>query len=250
MRPPHVRQDPPRPRLLLLLPGGQRRRSPDSHPADHPKTIYVREDDLTEALDHVIATRVFGPDRHALLRRGLAELPGKRQHADDRRAKALREQIDDLTDRQDRIITELETTDPADRVVRDRLRRRFDALEAECADKTAQLDALEAARDTEPQQDVDLLNALPLLPRIKITEAPERIQRKLYDALLLKIHYDRLDQARFRIVLTDDTANLLNHAVDGVEEPTIRAHDASTPPGNLFVLSRSLLPTSWHRGVS
>jgi hypothetical protein len=47
----------------------------DRYPADHPKAIYVREDALVEALGHVIATRVFGPDRHAFLQRGLAGLP-------------------------------------------------------------------------------------------------------------------------------------------------------------------------------
>ena len=44
----------------------------DRYPADYRKAIYVREDALVEALGRVIATRVFGPDRHAFLRRGLA----------------------------------------------------------------------------------------------------------------------------------------------------------------------------------
>ncbi|GII20857.1 hypothetical protein [Planosporangium mesophilum] len=43
-----------------------------------------------------------------------------------------------------------ETTDPADRTFRDRLRRRFDTLEPERATKATELDALEAVRDSEP----------------------------------------------------------------------------------------------------
>jgi hypothetical protein len=201
----------------------------DRYPDTHPKAVYVREDALIEALDHVIATRVFGTERHALIRRGLADLPSKRQHADHARAQALGEQIADLTARQDRLITELETTDPADRTFRDRLRRRFDALEAERADKAAQLDALHADRKAQPEPDLDLLDTIPLLDQINITEASERIQRKLYDALQLQIHYQRPDQARFRITLTDDTADMLTAVVG--EEPNACAHSTATPPG-------------------
>ncbi|GAA1814995.1 recombinase family protein [Planosporangium flavigriseum] len=205
----------------------------DRYPADHPKAIYVREDALTEALDHVIATRIFGPDRHALLRRELADRPGKQRLADAARADALREQIADLAARQDRLIVELETTNPADRAFRDRLRGRFDALEAERADKTAQLEALEAASHVEPEQDIKLLDGLPLLPHLNITEAPERTQRKLYDALQLQIHYDRPDQARFRIALTDDTVEMLTEAITGTpaNEPQPDAHLTAAPPG-------------------
>jgi site-specific DNA recombinase len=176
----------------------------DRYPADHPKAIYVREDVLVEALDHVIAARIFGPDRLALIRVGLAALPAKQHDADARRAQALRDEIDDLTSRQDRLIPELEITDPADRAFRDRLRRRFDTLEAVRSDKISQLDELEMATSTEPYQDESLLDTLPILGHVDITKAPERIQRKLYDAFQLQIHYERPDQARFRLVLTDD----------------------------------------------
>jgi hypothetical protein len=205
----------------------------DRYPTDHPKAIYVREDALTDALDHVIATRIFGPDRHALIQDGLAARPTKRQHADARHTQALREQIDDLTARQDRLITELETTDPTDRAFRDRLRRRFDTLETERTDKTAQLQALEATIRSDPEQDIDLLDGLPLLPHLNITQAPEHIQRKLYDALQLQIHYDRPDQARFRMALTDDTVEALNTAITGTENPQPRAHSTAAPPGAL-----------------
>jgi hypothetical protein len=194
----------------------------DTFPTDHPKAIYVREDGLTEALDHVIATGVFGPERHALIQQGLVARPARQRLADTGRVEALRRQIADLTTRQDRLITELEATDPGDRTFRDRLRQRFDALETERADKATQLATLEDSQDAEPDQDLGLLDALSLLPGIAITKAPDSIQRKLYDALQLQIHYERPDQARFRITLTDDTAEMLNQAVTGTGEPTIR----------------------------
>jgi DNA invertase Pin-like site-specific DNA recombinase len=216
----------------------------DRYPTNHPKAVYVREDALTEALDHVIATRVFGPDRHAFLHHGLANQPSRRQQADVARRTALQAQIDDLSTRQDRLIAELEDTDATDRAFRDRLRRRFDTLETERAGKTTQLHDLEHAKKTQPTQDVDLLDALPILEGITITQAPEPIQRKLFDALQLQIHFDRPDQARFRLVLTDDIVDALaNTTVGGVDTdqatthgtvthlPTPRAHGNQTPPG-------------------
>ena len=199
----------------------------DFYPVDHPKAIYVREDALIEALGHVIATRVFSADRHAYLRRGLAGAPTKRQEAETRQLASLREQIADLTARQNRLIEELETADGS---FRDRLRRRFDTLEADRTTKLTQLHDLEAATATpESEQAIDLLDALPILEHVNITEAPEALQRKLYDALQLTVHYDRPDQARFRLVLTDDTVNAL--AVSAAGESTERAHEMGTPPG-------------------
>jgi hypothetical protein len=135
----------------------------DRYPADYPKAIYVREDALVEALGRVIATRVFGPDRHALLRRGLAGPPSKRRETETRRADALRDQIADLTARRDRLIEELETADGA---FRDRLRRRFEALEVDCADKLARLhlvgfdDGLLRERDVSAMRHLDAVEAL------------------------------------------------------------------------------------------
>jgi hypothetical protein len=193
----------------MCYPAGNNADRLDRYPAEHPKTVYVREDALVAALDHVIATRVFGPDRHTHLQRGLAGLPDKRQRAEHRRAEVLREQIADIEARQDRLVAELEMTDAGDRVFRDRLRRRFDALEAERADMATQLFELEAAAKVEPRRDVALLDAVPILAGINITQAPEPIQRRLYDALQLQIHYDRPDRARFRLVLTDDAVGAL-----------------------------------------
>jgi hypothetical protein len=201
----------------------------DRYPPEHPKAIYVREDALIEALGHVIATRVFSGDRHAFLRRGLAGVPSKRREAEARRAETLRDQIAELTARQDRLIEELETADGA---FRDRLRRRFDTLEADRATKLAHLHDLETATAAaEPEQAVDLLDALPILEQVSITNAPEALQRKLYDALQLTIHYDRPDQARFRLVLTDDTVRTLATAGDTVADmPAPRAHEHRAAP--------------------
>jgi hypothetical protein len=65
------------------------------------------------------------------------------------------------------------------------------------------------AAKVKPRRDAELLDAVPILAGINISQAPEPIQRKLYDALQLQIRYDRPDQARFRLVLTDDAVQAL-----------------------------------------
>jgi hypothetical protein len=156
----------------------------------------------------------------------------------------MRSHVDNRAARQDRLIAELETTDSTDRAFRDRLRRRFDALETERADLVTQLQTLEEQLRARPDQDFSLLAALPILEHINITEAPEAIQRKLYDALQLQVHYDRPDQARFRIVLTDDGADALAAAAGATITPIreSRAHANATPPG--APLSESTISTA------
>ena len=77
------------------------------------------------------------------------------------------------------------------------------------------------------------VDALPILKNVNITEAPERLQRKLYDALQLQVRYDRPDQARFRPTLTDDTVEALAKVTGGsaTREPETRVHATATPPG-------------------
>jgi len=75
------------------------------------------------------------------------------------------------------------------------------------------------------------VDALPILKNVNITEAPERLQRKLYDALQLQVRY-RPDQARFRPTLTDDTVEALAKVTGGsaTREPETRVHATATPP--------------------
>jgi len=88
------------------------------------------------------------------------------------------------------------------------------------------------AVSSEPAQAIDLLDAVPILQHINVTEAPERIQRKLYDALQLTIRYHRPDQAQFRLVLTEDTVEALATSTGSVTAAAApRAHADRTPPG-------------------
>src|SRR5262249_7977721 len=152
-----------------------------------------------EAINAVIATHVFGPERLEYLQRSLTRPP-----TNPSRDESVRAQIADIVARQDRLIEELEATDGADLAFRERLRRPFDALEAERQRKAAQLHRQNEKDKPDRHQAPDLLDALPILAGIRITDAPAPIQRKLYDALQLTIRYDRPDHVRFRLVLTDD----------------------------------------------
>lgn len=99
---------------------------------------------------------------------------------------------------------------------------------------------LEKTLISQPEPDVDLLDALPILAGVNIADAPEGLQRRLYDALRLKIGYDRPDQARFRLTLTDDTVDALTLATTGTAapEPESCAHATATPPGAHSLVDR------------
>ncbi|HEV7976547.1 hypothetical protein [Amycolatopsis sp.] len=69
MRTPPVRQNPPRRRhlLLLRLRTGTRPPRQQALVPTHPKSLWVREDKLLAEVRRFFATRIFGPNRAALL---------------------------------------------------------------------------------------------------------------------------------------------------------------------------------------
>ncbi|WP_240759457.1 recombinase family protein [Phytoactinopolyspora endophytica] len=162
--------------------------------ADHPRSVYVREDRLLDCVQVFFAERVFGPDRADHL---AAQLSGHQTDTDDerdRRIAALQKAIADLMKRQNNLLEERESgtadpDDPAARAWADRLRTRFADLEAQRAAKQAELEQLQHDAERDRPPDPSLLDALPALT-LNLAEAPETLQRDLYDAFALKIHYD------------------------------------------------------------
>jgi len=218
---------------------------------DHPKSVYVREDALLGGVGAFLAERVFGPDRLAYYQAGIKAAPSAKAANDAQRAAALHHGIEDLTARQDRLLAQLETADPDDRAFTDRIRRRFDTLETERAKTMAKLEELEKTLNTQPTHDVELLDAVPLLEGLNITAAPERIQRKLYDALRLEVHHQRPDHAHIKITLTEHGTEALT-ALKPVTDTDTRAHEERTPPkartcATTDTLATSATPTDRHR---
>ncbi len=128
------------------------------HPAqapDHPATVSVREDVLTEQIRQFFAARIFGPDRATLLAgqlpAGAAEDAARREKATARLRKRLK-QIDATEDahvREVQALAGMDPNSPAVTAMRTRHLKRFTELEAEREDISRTLAALarQAAQD-------------------------------------------------------------------------------------------------------
>ena len=154
-----------------------------------------------------LATRVLGPERTALLRADLGDLA---QQADDEQAArldALRRSLDEVGQRQDRLIRALESQDDPTGAVFARVRERMGELEAERQSKLEALAALEAA---EVDQPVWLLDELPLLDA-DLLSAPDDKLRAIFEAFRLVVRYDkRHHHATVQVTIVGDTAEHLD----------------------------------------
>ncbi|WP_171075298.1 recombinase family protein [Nonomuraea basaltis] len=72
--------------------------------ASHPKSLWVREDDLLDLVHEFFAERVFSAQRLALLRQRLPQQPTPEDGREDR----LRKEIRDLEKRQDNLMIQIE----------------------------------------------------------------------------------------------------------------------------------------------
>jgi len=159
----------------------------------HPRTVSIREDALTEVLRGFFATRIFGPERRALLAELFPDGEADRAARDPAAAGALRQRLRQVEAAENAYAREIEalagetTAAPAAvTALRSRILARFTELEAERAAIGAQLTKLETARDSAP--DVDLLDLLPILGDL-MAHLPGRLYAQLYDAFGIEILY-------------------------------------------------------------
>jgi site-specific DNA recombinase len=186
---------------------------PDRFP-DHPPTVRIREDLLLGAVHAFFADRIFGPHRRTLLE---ADLPASDQRAHDdwhAQRQALQKTIDELTRRRARLIARFDDPGDADteldpeteRELTRQLTTRFAELETQRRTKLAELHALDAAPPSNDHH-IELLDRLPRL-QTGLAELPEHLQRQLYDAFHLQIHYNPDEHvAALRITLSDDSVS-------------------------------------------
>ncbi|MGI9004932.1 MAG: recombinase family protein [Streptosporangiaceae bacterium] len=195
----------------------------------HPVSVLVREDILMEVIGQFLDTRIFGPDRSALLRAalpaGAADAARRNQAAADRYQQELRK-IDTAENAYAREIEQLADCDPTASAVtalRSRIIARFSELEAHRADLTAKLKTLAATQA--PPQDPALLDQLPLLTGI-LDHPPGPRQQDLYHALGLQLLWDPQDrQVTCRATITASTPATLTAIICDSEPPA-----ASTSP--------------------
>jgi site-specific DNA recombinase len=196
-------------------------------PEGHPRTISVREDHLLPAIHDFFATRIFGPDRAALLAADQPASAADEQARRDRQAAALNKRlrkIDAAENAHAREIESLAHLDdphaPAVTALRSRVLARFTELEDERTTINTQLADL-AKTDPGPG-DPALLDALPMLGE-RLHDAPARLQQQLYEAFDLQALYKKnMHQVTIQVTITDSTPRAVAAIIN----------DASNDPGS------------------
>jgi hypothetical protein len=183
-----------------------------AHPAaahpDHPRTVTVREDTLVGQIRDFFDTRVFGPDRAALLTDQIPDSAAQAAEQHTRQRDRLARELARIDLAQRSQITQIDTLDPdpangAAQAMRQRCYERFTELQAERETTQTQLDALDhtAARD----DDTALLDLIPLLADT-IALHPERIQAALYQAFDIQALYKHdMNQVSLFATITTST---------------------------------------------
>ncbi|SNQ46826.1 Resolvase domain protein (fragment) [Frankia canadensis] len=167
-------------------------RGRDDKFTEHPKSVRIREDVLEAAIADFYAERVFGRDRVALLTAELATYDDRAARERVAERGRLQKKIDDLDRRQGNLLRQAQDGDPDDPFTQG-LRRSYNQLDAERKAALGKIEDLDAADETEPdrpgQDSLALLDALPEL-HLKLRQAPEALQRRLYESTQLTVHLD------------------------------------------------------------
>lgn len=157
-------------------------------PPGHPKSIWIREDDLMDGVADFFATHIFGANRRAHVGTAIS-LDSERAVRDHQaRIQAARAAIKDLETRRDRLVRTLELADHVDEeLIRD-ISTRAAQLSSDRNARQAELADLERARPEQPCP--ELLDLLPIGPAA-IHDLPEDLQRRLFEAFRLEMRCDR-----------------------------------------------------------
>jgi hypothetical protein len=199
---------------------------PTAAAPDHPRTVRVREDDLLTVIREFFATRVFGPDRAAMLSERLpataAEDTGRREQETARLHKRLRkiDAAENAHAREIENLASLPQNSPAITALRSRIIERFGELEAERTQINERVAALDRA--TGQRDEPGLLDALPLGDIL--TGAPTSLQARLFAAFGLELIYNKEDhQVSIYATITPSTPAALAAIIASSEPPAAPA---------------------------
>jgi DNA invertase Pin-like site-specific DNA recombinase len=217
---------------------------------DHPKCIKIRQDLLAARLAEFFDTRIFGPDRAALL---AATLPGapaaagrKREQDTAKLSKRLRD-IDAAEDAYTREIEQfaaLGADNPAVTALRSRILTRFGELETERAQINTKLTALATATPATP--DPALLDQLPRLAGL-LNTAPAVLQQELYRLFHIQITYHHQEnKITCHATITHHTTRQLTALTS--HQPA--GHTTSGHPETLALLPNAARATSGRQRCS
>jgi site-specific DNA recombinase len=218
---------------------------------DHPTTVRVREDDLVQVIEEFFTTRIFGPDRKALLGAQLpathAEETAQREKETTTLHKRLR-QIDAAENAHAREIEHLAAqpaNSPAITALRTRIIQRFTDPETERAQINDRLTAVNRA--ITHADDPTLLDALPTLN--DLTGAPVRAEAQLFQAFGLELIYNKpAHQVTIYATITPSASQTLADIIAISEPPTIPTTAAGLAlslqhpqKGSRFTFTRALV---------
>jgi DNA invertase Pin-like site-specific DNA recombinase len=172
-------------------------------PEGHPRSLWVREDQLLNGLNWFFNSRILGEDRRELLSAELAELDTSAAVAQQDRTAAIRHSLATNQTSRSRLIRSLETTDDPYGDLANEVNRRLAELRAEHVAVTEELERIEASPVPVPAP--ELLDGLPLLS-LDLSRLPEARVRAIFEAFRLQMYYDRRNRTvRCRVTLTGDT---------------------------------------------
>ncbi|WP_405644390.1 hypothetical protein [Streptomyces sp. NBC_00019] len=180
-------------------PEANNRGRPDAY-ANHPKTTYIREDLLLDALAAFYTDRVLRPHRPDLLAAALER--AQRRNASQRQGERdrLHLLLNDFSRRQHNLLQQAQSC-PADDPYATALRHTYNDLEDQRINALSALRTLGTATPTESADTLaELLDALPYLAR-HLADAPEQLQRRLFESTQLTVRLAGSDDVSFQITL-------------------------------------------------
>jgi site-specific DNA recombinase len=201
-------------------PTNNNRGRPDKH-ADHPRTVYVREEAITAVVEQAFSEFLFHPQRRNLLSEDLNEADAQAHRDRDERRTRLQRRVADLTRRQDNVLSQVEDADPTDPFIQG-LRRRYNDLQAQrqrALDEMAALDADAAGPRHASEADLDVLDALPHLA-LNLERAPDELQHRLFELtkLRIEVHYPTR-QAIIKITIPRDELTTVSATATAIKQP-------------------------------
>ncbi|MGH2704063.1 MAG: hypothetical protein ACRDJ4_02905 [Actinomycetota bacterium] len=191
----------------------------------------MREEPLLEGILSFLAEHVLGPRRRHLIEedlQALGEGAGREREAE---IALLRRQIEEIELREARQVQALERDDDPEGIVFRRVRDRLAELERERSETLERLRELEARGTPGDRRNPARLDELPILDG-ELAEAPEPLLRRLFEALRLKVAYNRTTNvARCEVTVAADA---LDEVLAALGTIAFRA-----PGRSLFELART-----------
>ncbi len=197
----------------------------------HPKSLWVREDKLLDAVRGFFTRRIFGPNRGALL----LAIPDEPE-ADDgttARVTALRSKIKEMERQQANVVKELREYTPIgdediDQQWRSQLRDSFAEITTQRKDLEAQLAGITAKPPAPTPSDPALLDRLPIV-HADLGGLPEDLERELFDGFQLQVRYH---QPTRRVTLRVTIDGQAIHRLTATSQAIMNRAPAPTTPTN------------------